>query len=190
MRTTLPDWPLVADGSLTQRLRALGITDIAAAGRYVRQLPYGRTSSRTDVTLVMTEGRGTCTTKHALLAALAEEQGIALALTLGIYEMTERNTPGVGRVLARYGFAAIPEAHCYLTHAGERIDVTREVEAAESIHAFLHEETIRVDQIGAYKIDLHRRVLADWIARTPALRGRALDDVWRIREECIAALSV
>jgi hypothetical protein len=45
-----------------------------------------------------------------------------------------------------------------------------------------------VDQIGAYKNDLHRRFLRDWITRTEAVQGRSLDDVWRIREECIAAL--
>ena len=190
MSMSIPDQPLVGAGDVTRRFRALGIADFAGAARHVRKLPYGRTASRTDVTLVLTEGRGTCTTKHALLAALAAEQGIDVALTLGVYEMTERNTPGVGRVLERHGLAAIPEAHCYLTHAGERIDVTRDVQAAAPIETFLHEETIRVDQIGTYKIDLHRRVLADWIVRTPAVHGRSLDDVWRIREECIAALSV
>jgi hypothetical protein len=33
---------------------------------------------------------------------------------LGIYEMHERNTPGVGAVLEREGLSGIPEAHCYL----------------------------------------------------------------------------
>jgi hypothetical protein len=41
----------------------------------------------------------------------------------------------------------------------------------------------------AYKTDLHKRFLRDWIARTDAVPGRSLEQVWRIREECIAALS-
>ncbi len=41
--------------------------------------------------------------------------------------MTERNTPGVGAVLSKHGLAFVPEAHCYLTYEGIRIDVTREV---------------------------------------------------------------
>ena len=49
-------------------------------------------------------------------------------------------------------------------------------------------EPITIDQIGAYKNDLHRRFLRDWITRTEAVHGRSLDDVWQIREECIAAL--
>ncbi len=46
-----------------------------------------------------------------------------------------------------------------------------------------------MEQIGAYKIALHRRFLGEWIARTEAVRGRSLDEVWQIREACIAALS-
>ena len=39
---------------------------------------------------------------------------------LGIYEMSDRNTPGVGRVLTAHGLSYIPEAHCYLRCQGER----------------------------------------------------------------------
>jgi hypothetical protein len=60
---------------------------------------------------VLEEGCGTCTTKHATLTELAREQRIDVQLVLGIYEMNERNTPGVGRVLGAYGLSCIPEAH-------------------------------------------------------------------------------
>src|SRR5207244_3343488 len=118
------------------------------------------------------------TTKHALLAELAREQGIDLDLMLGIYEMGEGNTPGVGKVLEKYGLSYVPEAHCYL----------RVPPGAEPIERFLYEEPITIEQIGAYKNDLHKRFLHDWMARTEAVHGRSLDEVWRIREECIAAL--
>ena len=62
---------------------------------------------------VLTEGCGTCSSKHALLAGLAAAQRLPVALMLGIYLMNERNTPGIGPVLARYGLAEIPEAHCF-----------------------------------------------------------------------------
>jgi hypothetical protein len=185
----LPARPLLGDRTITRRFRALGIDDFAGAARWLQHLPYGRTSRRDDATLVLTEGHGTCSSKHALLALLAGEQGIDVALTLGIYEMSERNTPGVGGVLARHGLASLPEAHCYLTYAGERVDITRDVRGNGPVEPFLYEEAIRVDQIGAYKVELHRRVLADWIARSPAARGRTVDHVWKIREACIAALT-
>ena len=183
----LPDVALVAGGSISSAFRARAIHELRSAARHLRELPYGRITDRERPALVLEEGRGTCTTKHALLAALAAEQGVDLALRLGLYAMSEANTPGVGAVLARHGLADIPEAHCYVAWHEQRIDVTRAVAAAAPIDRFLHEERIDPSQIGAYKIDLHRRVLADWVARAqPSL---TLDDAWRIREACIAALS-
>ncbi|HKZ09068.1 MAG TPA: hypothetical protein VJU81_26610 [Methylomirabilota bacterium] len=163
--------------------------DFAGAARHLLTLPYGRITEREKFWLVLEEGRGTCTTKHALLAELAREQAIDVQLILGIYEMHEGNTPGVGRVLGAHGLAGIPEAHCYLRHQGRRLDITGVPPGAAPIERFLHEEPITVGQIGAYKIEVHRRFLRDWIARTEAVRGRSLDEVWRIREACIAALS-
>lgn len=186
--TRLLDRRLTADGPISRLFRAKGVHDFPGAARHILDLPYGRITDRSRFWLVLEEGRGTCTTKHATLAELAREQGIEVQLMLGIYEMSEGNTPGVGPVLRAHGLASIPEAHCYLRCRGERIDMTGVPPGAAPIARFLYEEPITVGQIGGYKNDLHRRFLRDWIARTEAVRERSLDDVWRIREECIAAL--
>ena len=55
---------------------------MASAVTYIRRLPYGRNTDRSDILRVLREGKGTCSTKHALLACLAQEQGIPLELTL------------------------------------------------------------------------------------------------------------
>jgi len=184
----LPDRPLKAAGDVTRGFLALGIEDYRAAARFIHHLPYGRNADRANFRLVLPEGRGTCSTKHALLAALAEEQRLPVHLTLGIYEMSERNTPGVGAVLDRNGLAFVPEAHCYLTNDGSRIDVTREVaDAKEPIARFLHEETIAPAQIGEYKLAMHQAWMRQWVARE--LPGREWQSIWKIREHCIAALS-
>ena len=187
----LPNVPLQLRGPVTVEFLARGIADFQAAGRYLQALPYGRTADRADFHAVLREGKGTCSTKHALLATLAQEQRLPVVLTLGIYEMSERNTPGVGHVLARYGLATLPEAHCYLTYNGTRIDVTRSVTGpSEPITRFLHEETIVPEQIGDYKASVHRRFMEEWArARPKAGKRRGLEELWRIREECIAALS-
>lgn len=179
---------LAGGGPVTCRFRDAGLGDLAGAARHLQRLPYGRIARREEFWRVLAEKRGTCSTKHALLAALCAEQGVAVQLTLGIYEMSERNTPGVGGVLDRHGLDAIPEAHCFLRVRGERLDVTGVPPGAEPIERFLHEEPIAVEQIGEYKIGVHRRFLAGWIAGDPAARGRTLDEVWRVREQCIAAL--
>jgi hypothetical protein len=183
---TLPEARLSRAGEVSAEFLALGLRDYRAAARFINQLPYGRNSDRADFRLVLREHRGTCSTKHALLAALAIEQKLPVRLTLGIYEMNERNTPGVGAVLMRSGLASIPEAHCYLVFGGERVDVTRSLtDPGEPIAEFLHEETIAPAQIGRYKLEYHQNHLRQWSAG----KGLRFDEVWQIRESCIAALS-
>src|SRR5215468_8437573 len=158
----LPSVPLAGDGHVTRLFKDGGLGDLAAAARHLQRLPYGRIAHRDEPWRVLSEGRGTCSTKHALLAALCAEQGVPAQLTLGIYEMSERNTPGVGAVLSRHGLASIPEAHCYLSWRGERIDVTGIPPGAEPIARFLHEEPIAIEQIGAYKAAVHQQFLRGW----------------------------
>ena len=85
----------------------------------------------------------------------------------------------------------LPEAHCYLRFREFRIDVTHEIGAKppETVARFLYEEDITPEQIGAYKTTLHRHFLQRWLAETGTAAGRDIDEIWRIREECIAALS-
>lgn len=128
--------------------------------------------------------------KHALVRRLTIEQGLNVSLFLGIYEMHERNTPGVGPVLRRHGLTSLPEAHCYLRAGETRIDLTSPSEdPREPITVFLDEEEIDPTQITHYKIALHRNFLRKWIADNGGLGGLSLSEVWRIREECIARLS-
>jgi hypothetical protein len=87
----LPGIPLRTAGPLSAEIIACGITDFQTAGRYLQALPYGRTADRADFRAVLREGKGTCSTKHALLAALAEEQNVPVVLTVGIYAMHDRN---------------------------------------------------------------------------------------------------
>src|SRR5580698_2486991 len=132
------------EGAVTTAFLRIGKEDLRSAAKYVRCLPYARNARPDDPLIVPTEERGTCSTKHALLRRLAIEQNLDIALVLGIYEMSEQNTPGVGDALAKYGLAMLPEAHCYLRMAGKRIDVTRAAYRglAEPIADFLHEEEI------------------------------------------------
>jgi hypothetical protein len=186
----LPDHVLRPLGPVTEDFAALGVATIRSAGRYLQELPYGRTVDRADFRAVIAEGRGTCSTKHALMASLAAEQGLPLQLTLGVYLMSEANTHGVGLVLDPYGLDAAPEAHCYLIYRGVRIDVTRATrDSAEPIGVFTFEEPIEPEQIGPYKLEVHKRAIRDWLENDPSCpRRMSFEEVWAIREACIAAL--
>ncbi len=181
--------PILANGEVSHLARSYGQKTFAAAVHHVQSLPYGRITERSDYRLVLSEGRGTCSTKHALLAALPRENGFAVDLKLGVYEMTEASTPGVGGELSKHELPSIPEAHCYLRVGNGVIDVTMpEGVSSGAERRFLHEETISPEDISTYKTAVHRRVLDVWLRAV----GRAeleLDAAWAIREACIAALS-
>ena len=179
----LPGFRLERSGQVGSRFLALGVEDFRQAAACVRDLPYGRNSDRSDWSLVLDENRGTCSTKHALLAVLAREHEADVGLRLGVYLMDGANTPAVARILDAHGLAGLPEAHCYLAYRGERVDVTG-VEA-DTVEEFLYEESIEPEQIGSYKVQLHRQFVRTWAAELSLDSER----VWRVREECIGALS-
>lgn len=188
--TALPEVLLPESGVLGSAFHRRGCSTLREAARYLHSLPYGRNADRADFRLVLPEGRGTCSTKHALLAALAQEAGLPVRLTLGMFEMCEANTPGVGAVLDRHQLAAIPEAHIYLRYAGRRIDVTRSgITPQADIERFLHEQDIRPDQIGDFKVSFHRQFLREWLSRHAEYARFTHEALWEIREACIAAIS-
>jgi hypothetical protein len=99
-------------------------------------------------------------------------------------------TPGVGRVLQGYGLDAIPEAHCYLSDGRYRIDATTTASLMSPVpRLFLREEVIGPDQVGEYKRTVHQAFLADWLARKRLGDDWTIERLWRVREECITALS-
>jgi hypothetical protein len=193
LRTVLYPWNALQPrcfrrrGNVTAAFTALGLDDFRAAAGYIARLPYGRNTNREHVLAVLREHRGTCSTKHALLCRLAIEQELNAKLLIGIYLMNGRNTPGARKVLEKYGIARIPEAHCYLRYGRKRGDVTRG--AVSKVLPVVHEEEISPEQIGSYKIELHRGFLLRWANENADGCKYEVEELWRIREECIAALA-
>jgi hypothetical protein len=132
-------------------------------------------------------GRGTCTSKHKLLAILARECGRTdVALTLGLYEMTERNTPGIGAILAGARLQSVPEVHCYLTWQSQRYDFTGlPAGPASPFESLIEERPAVPEELRAEKLRFHRDALVRWAERL----GIDPDRAWGVREQCIKALS-
>jgi hypothetical protein len=63
------------------------------------------------------------------------------------------------------------------------------MEPSEPIMQFLHEEAITPEQIGDYKVQLHQQFLRQWITNTALTQRFSFEEIWKIREECIAALA-
>lgn len=187
--SSLPVLPLKACGPLSRIALALPCENLRELARVIQETPYGRPHTPALHSL-FEERRGTCSSKHALLAAIGREMEWPLILELGIYAMDEANTPGVGQVLDRHGLKALPEAHCFVNFEGKDYDLTRSVAAAEPIHSFLLRKSIQPEDIFDFKKGLHRSFMETWRLQYPDIAGRyTADELWRIRESCIAALA-
>ena len=178
-------------GGISSRFLDAGLQDFHRALEYVWSLPYRRISDPSNCNLVLAEGCGTCSSKHAAIAKLASEHSLKISLIVGIFEMNKKNTPGVAEVLQRHGLEFLPEAHCFLRWEGKTLDLTccEESKADELPKTFLYEEEIKPSQVGDYKAHVHKRFLTNWLQQLEHPVSMTLDQLWRIREECISALT-
>jgi hypothetical protein len=178
----------ISGGSaLCEDVRSLGFDSFEHLAEHVRKLPFGRTSNAEDPLAVLRHGRGTCSAKHQLLAAVAQDCGHSeVELIVGIYEMSEANTPGVGTVLNAASLTSIPEAHCYLSIEGERFDYTGLSAGTSSpFAALLAEYTVSPTNLPQVKAELHQQTIAAWASD----HGISKEAAWAMREACFAALA-
>ena len=182
----LPSFRLHASSPLSSEIRRLGLRTYGEFALRVRDIPYGRPASPLPLA-VFVENVGTCSSKHRLLAEVAHECGHSeIQLAVGIYEMCEANTPGVGEVLAAHGVASIPEAHCYLVAHGTRFDFTGLSAGRSSpFDVLLEEHIVLPEYLGMSKSRLHERALGAWALRV----GMSRESAWQARESCIVALA-
>ena len=156
---------------------------------YIRRIPYGRSSVRGDLALVISENKGTCSSKHALLKQVADENNIPdVKLILGIYKMNKLNTPGIGTTLDKSKLEYIPEAHCYLMIKDQRVDYTNVNSNIQKVEKdLLSELEIEPDQITDFKVKYHQKFLSDWLEK----EGHTISftQLWKLRELCIQKLS-
>jgi hypothetical protein len=133
------------------------------------------------------QGCGTCSAKHQLLATIAQDcDHTEVQLKVGIFEMSESNTPGVGAVLNEAALTSIPEAHCYLSIDGERFDFTGlPVSHSSPFAALLAEHVVSPTNLAQIKIQLHKAAIAGWASE----RGVSKEAAWATREACIAVLA-
>jgi len=184
------NFDIQAKGPVSQALLQRGINDFLSTAEFVRALPYRRNADKLDPLCVLDENCGTCSTKHALLKILAEENGIKdVRLILGIFRMSVQNTPAVAAVLSKHGLRYMPEAHNYLRIGGQILDCMKTGWSEKNFIGDLLEETeITPEQITEFKVAHHKNFLRAWLKDQAELRY-TLEELWAIREECIAALS-
>jgi hypothetical protein len=155
----------------------------------VKNIPYGRNANRYDFTLVLSENKGTCSSKHAFLKDFADKNEIKnVKLYFGIFKMNEVNTPKLGDLLSKNNIKYIPEAHCYLKINQIPVDATTSDSFYDKIkHDILEEIEIIPNQVSDFKVEYHKAFLKKWIEETN--QNNTFEEIWKIREQCISKLS-
>lgn len=180
---------LTSYDNLTCLVREKGIETWQELLAFVRLLPYGRNENRHDSSLVISEMKGTCSSKHALLKRIADYNHIPqVKLILGIYKMNQSNTPGIGNILEKQSLDYIPEAHCYLNINGQRRDFTSQHADINHIqNEILSEIEIQADQVKEYKMQYHQDYIKKWLERENS--PYTFEQIWEFREKCIENLN-
>lgn len=178
------------NGHYSSSFRVIGIHTFLEACNYIKMLPYGRNSNNSDLDLVLIERKGSCSSKHALLARLAEENNVdEIELIAGVFLMDEIIHPKLKEFFNSKIYSSIPEMHCYLRYGGKRFDFTSKVDNIKLIEAKLvREQIIEPQQAGDWKKSIHQDYLRKWLLRKPELKI-TLDELWEDREKCIELLS-
>jgi hypothetical protein len=182
-------WELTSTDSLTTMVKDKSIHTWSEIVEHVKRLPYGRNQNREDLSLVLQEGKGTCSSKHALLKKIADLNNIeTVKLILGMYKMNQSTTPKIQTTISEAGLDYIPEAHCYLMLGNRRFDITTANANMDHLkNDILEEMEIQPEQVARFKVDFHKAYIRRWIDEHGI--DKSFDDVWDLREKCIEKLA-
>jgi hypothetical protein len=186
----LPDGMIDPVGVISKKFLELGINSFKKACEYVHNKDYGYNSNYEDRMIFFKENMGTCTTKHAVIAALAAELNIPVFKHVGIYKLTETISTGTNEILKKYELPYIPMVHCFLVYDNLRFDLTEGNCNGKntSIEEFIHEE--RVDPFISRKDEylLFKKVLRDKIMYSEGMKLSKERTILKAREEALKLL--
>jgi len=188
----MPDARIGESDPIGRRFRGVGVTTFDAACRWVRDLPYGPNHGGRDPATVFDELRGTCQSKHSLIAALALELGLPVTKYLGTYRLDESLVDGAGDLLAAHRLTFVPRMHCVLKYGERFIDLT-----AGNCHGKKRDITdmdmyFRVDPLAS---EIEEQRIYELAVRyyqqiDPVLACKSIDEIRRIAAACAATPSV
>ncbi len=186
----LPDAELKPIGDLSKRFLDLGIISFKDACAYVHNIDYGYNSNYEDKMIFFEEKKGSCTTKHAVIAGLAQELNIPLYKHVCVYKFTEDITTGVQEILDKYEIPYVPMVHCFLVYENYQFDLTEGNYNGKKkpIDEYIHAE--KVDPFISRKDEylLFKKVLKEIILPSKEMEGIAEKTLLKAREESITLL--
>lgn len=186
----LPNFEIKPNGEISSEFLKINISTFEDACQFISRLPYGRNHDKNDLKTIFSENCGTCSTKHAILKKLAEENEFeGLKLMLGIFRMNAQYNPAITETLTKHNLEFIPEAHNYLKFKNKILDFTKRNSSASDFEDnLLLEIEILPNQISNYKVEFHKEFLKKWLTENPEIEFD-IEKLWKVREKCIEDLS-
>ncbi|MHC4167394.1 MAG: hypothetical protein ACYSWQ_10590 [Planctomycetota bacterium] len=164
----LPNKKIKGSGCAGKKFAELGIDDFHRACEWVRDLPYGHNSDHSDPLIVFAERRGICTTKHGVIALLAQELGLDVHRVLGFYRLDESIVSGTHEILEKHRLSYIPQIHCFLSFNMNFVDLTEGNRHARKKRLDEFDVMFKVppglsetDELEYYKLDLEYYMMND-----------------------------
>ncbi len=186
----LPEAEIKPIGEMSRKFLELGIKSFRKACDYVHNIEYGYNSNYDDKLIFFKEKKGSCTSKHAVIAGLAEELNIPLYKYVGVYKFTEEISTGTNEILKKYNIPYVPLVHCFLVYKDLRFDLTEGNCNGKNtiIDEFLYEE--KVDSFISRKDEylLFKKVLKDLILPLKEMEEIKERALLKAREESIILL--
>jgi hypothetical protein len=188
--TVFPEKPISNSGIISAKFLSLGINGFTDACRYVHGLPYGYNTDRDDLMILFEENKGTCTTKHAVIATLAEELDLPIEKNIGIYAMTEEIVTGTNEILAKYNLPYVPMIHCFLIYGEYRVDLSEGNINGKNlpIDDFLFTQQVEPNISAKDEYMLFRRALKDHILTRKEMAGKDITQILHAREDGLILL--
>ena len=178
------DFYFERSGDFTELMQEAGVVSFNDACRFVSTIPYQRISNKDDLSLVYHERRGTCSSKHAFLKVLAEEQGMDdLQLVLIFFKMSENTHSVLKGLFDLIDLDYIPEAHICLKKGEEYLDFTTRFKWDVS-EFVMEEQIIDIETLLNSKKTMHKNFISNWNKSK-----YSLEEIWSWREQCIKLLS-
>lgn len=183
--TVFPDESISDLGIISAKFLSLGIKSFLDACRYVHELPYGYNSDRDDLMILFKEHKGTCTTKHAVIATLAQELDFPIMKNVGIYAMTEEIVTGTDEILAKYRIPYVPMIHCFLVYGEHRVDLSEGNNNGKNrpIEDFLFTRQVEPNISAKNEYLLYRKALKEHILTRREMAGSDIRQILHAREE-------
>ncbi|MFW9901635.1 MAG: hypothetical protein ACFFDY_10125 [Candidatus Thorarchaeota archaeon] len=183
----LPDAEIKSVGEISSQFLKLGIRTFKEACDYVHNIEYGYNTNYDDKLIFFKENKGSCTSKHAVIAGLAEELNIPLYKHIGIYKLNEKISTGMKNILKKYNLPYVPIVHCFLVYQNYRFDLTEGNCNGKNttIEDFIYEK--RVEPFISVKDEylLFKKILKEIILPSKEMAGVKERILLKAREESI-----